>query len=85
MSEPWQLSAVDQAAMIGSGQLSATDLVNAVLARIEAADGDINAVVASNPDAARLAAEKADAAVTAGKELGPLHGVPVTIQVNADV
>ncbi|MGB0692164.1 MAG: amidase [Pseudomonadales bacterium] len=85
MSEPWQLSAVDQAAMIGSGQLSATDLVNAVLARIEAADGDINAVVASNPDAARLAAEKADAAVTAGEELGPLHGVPLTIKVNVDV
>lgn len=85
MKQLWKLSAIDQARGIAEGTFSAAAVMDSVLDRIDAADQDVNAIVDRDNDAARQAAEAADEAVARGDELGPLHGVPVTIKVNVDV
>jgi amidase len=60
-------------------QISALELTDQFIARIEALDGDINAVVVRDFDHARDAAKAADAALARGVHL-PLLGVPVTIK-----
>ena len=73
-------SAVELARGVAAREWSAADVVDAHVARIEAVDGALNAVVARRFDAARAEAKRADAAVRDGAPLGPLHGVPVTIK-----
>ncbi len=68
------------AATIASGELSSREALEHLVGRIEALDGDVNAVVQWDLDRARAAAARADAAVAAGADLGPLHGVPMTIK-----
>jgi len=79
------LSAVDAAALIRRRKLSPVDYVEAVLAAIEHTQPKINAFVTVMADAARDAARTAEAAVTSGAPLGPLHGVPVSIKDLIDV
>jgi len=83
--ELWQESASSLARKIRSGETTSREVVEAHLARIEAVNGSINAVVEVRPDEARRDADAADAAVRAGGPLGPLHGVPFTIKTNLDV
>ena len=85
MQPLWQLSAIDQAEGIVAGKFTSTELMNSVLDRIEGADREINAIVEVDSDAARQGAAEADEALTHGDNLGPLHGVPVTIKINVDV
>lgn len=68
------------AAAIRSKELSPVELMDAVLARIEARNPSINAFVYLAHDEARMAAKKAEDAVMSGRELGPLHGVPTAIK-----
>lgn len=72
--------AVDLARMIRDRELSPVDVVDAVLARIEALEPRLNAFAALDADAARAAAREAGAALSGGGPIGPLHGVPVTIK-----
>ena len=51
-----------------------------MLARVAACEPRLNAFVALDAERARAAARAAEAAVTRGETLGPLHGVPVTIK-----
>ncbi|TCZ60961.1 amidase [Roseicella aquatilis] len=83
--ETWRWDAVDIARAIRLGALSAREAAEAALARLEAVNPAINAVVDPLPDLALAAAEAADAARARGEQLGPLHGVPVTVKVNADM
>src|ERR671916_1115950 len=69
--------ATELAALIRSRQLSARELTDACLARIDELDGRVNAVVTLDADGARAAADAADAALAAGDPVGPLHGLPV--------
>ena len=71
-------SATEQAAAIASGELSSRELVSHVIERIERLDGDVNAVVTRDFDAALERATAADTAQASGQTLGPLHGVPFT-------
>lgn len=73
-------SATELARMIAAGELSSTELVQATIERIEQRNPDLNAVVFHGHDDALAAAAKADRAVLAGGELGPLHGVPTLIK-----
>jgi len=73
-------SASDLAAAIRGREVSAGEALEHQVARIEQLDGPINAVVHWDLDRARDAAESADAAVAAGDDVGPLHGVPITIK-----
>jgi amidase len=60
-------------------------VVDAHLARIEAVNPKLNAVVRVLADTARAAAAAADRKVAAGEALGPLHGVPITVKENIDM
>ena len=74
------LSAVEAAALIRRRNLSPVDYVRTVLAAIEASQDTINAFVSLAPDEALEAAQVAEDAVAKGKDLGPLHGVPVSVK-----
>ena len=80
----WQWSAPAIAASIRNGDISAAESVEAHCARMEAVNPALNAVVIDLRDDARATAAQADADRAAGKPLGPLHGVPVTIKTNVD-
>ena len=64
---------------------SCCDLLEAFIARIEAKNPAINAVVAVDYDAARQRAKAADEALRRGEVWGPLHGLPVTIKDTYEV
>ena len=80
----WRWSALDTAAAIRAKKISAHEAVQASLQRMDAVNGKLNAVVQRFDAEALAAADAADAAQARGEALGPLHGVPVTIKVNAD-
>jgi amidase len=71
------LGAVDMAAQIRAGQLSARDVMQAHLARIEAVNPAVNAIVTLHAEQALAASLAADEAQAHGRPLGPLHGLPV--------
>lgn len=73
--------AIEVAAQIRSGALSPLEAVDAAIARIEALDGPLNAVVVRDFDRAREAARGMKAAE--GDQ--PLFGVPMTIKESFDV
>ncbi|MFW5881192.1 MAG: amidase family protein, partial [Roseicyclus sp.] len=79
-SNPADLDAVAARALIGRRALSPLELAEACIARVEALNPAVNAVVAHDFDRLRDAARAAEAAVAAGAELGPLHGLPVAIK-----
>lgn len=84
MAVDGQMSAIETAAAIASGETSARDECEAAIARIEALDGAINAVVVRDFARARAAADQADAALARG-ERAPLLGVPMTVKEAFDV
>ena len=69
-----------QARAIREGKTSSRALLELFIDRIESLDGDINAVVTRDFDAARRAADQADAVLARGDPIGPLHGLPITIK-----
>ncbi|MAM73916.1 MAG: indoleacetamide hydrolase, partial [Tistrella sp.] len=81
----WQWDATDIAAGIRSRAISAREALTACFERMDAVNGRINAVVIRLDESAFAAADRADAALAAGEEPGPLHGVPVTIKINIDL
>ena len=68
------------AAKIRRRALSPVEVVDAFIARIEARNPSLTAFVHQGFEEARAAARKAEDAVMAGDELGPLHGVPTAIK-----
>ncbi|MHA2361020.1 MAG: amidase [Candidatus Thorarchaeota archaeon] len=79
------LTASEIAQRIKERELSAQQVVEAHIQRIEAVDKKINAVIITRFDEARAEAKEADEAIREGKPLGPLHGVPITIKEQFDV
>lgn len=73
-------SAAEVADAIRRREISSREVLDHLVSRIEALDRPVNAVVARDLERARAAAAAADAAVARGDELGPLHGVPMTIK-----
>lgn len=84
MTDLWRLSATDLAARIRAKTVSATEVARDALARLDAANPRINAVVDHRPEQVLAEAAAVDAAMARGEDPGPLAGVPVTIKVNAD-
>ncbi len=78
-------SAVELAALIKSKSISSLELTNLYIERIERFDETINAVVVRDFERARAAAEAADRALAKGQNLGPLHGLPMTIKEAYDL
>lgn len=85
MNELWRDSAHGLAARIRAGEVSSRDVVDAHLARIEAVNPHLNAVVRVLAAEARQAADAADSALANGDPVGSLHGVPFTVKENIDL
>jgi AtzE family amidohydrolase len=79
------LSAADIAKAVAGGKLSALDATEAALARITQHDGVLNAFTDVTADRARAKARAIDADIAAGKEVGPLAGVPFAVKNLFDV
>ena len=77
-------SAKTMARAIQDKEVSAVELVDAHLARIEEVNPTINAVVQLAADRARAEAVEADAALARGESKGTLHGVPFTLKDSID-
>jgi aspartyl-tRNA(Asn)/glutamyl-tRNA(Gln) amidotransferase subunit A len=71
--------ATELAELIRTGKASSVEVVQAHLDRIEATNPDVNAIV-TLADGALDAARAADRELAAGGQVGPLHGVPVTVK-----
>jgi amidase len=84
MEDLWRLSAADLAALIKSKKVSAKEAAQAALARLDAVNPKINAVIDHRPADVLAQAAGIDAAIARGEEVGTLAGVPITIKVNVD-
>jgi aspartyl-tRNA(Asn)/glutamyl-tRNA(Gln) amidotransferase subunit A len=67
-------------AALRAGTLTSTALTEAVLARIEATEPAVNAYITVTADLAREQAATADAELAAGRDRGPLHGIPFALK-----
>ena len=85
----WQWSAVETAAAIRKGEVTSKEVIHAHIDHMHKVNPALNAVVVDLGDGALRAAEAADVALakskSQGNDVGPLHGVPVTIKINIDV
>src|SRR3954470_17563335 len=63
--------------MVRSREISARELLEAHLDRIDRLNPSVNAIVTLDAEEARAAADAADRALAAGDAVGPLHGLPV--------
>jgi amidase len=77
-------SAKALARAIATREISATEVVTAHLARIEAVNPKLNAVVTHVAERALHEAHCADQRIAKGKRLGRLHGVPMTVKDSFD-
>src|SRR6202050_5538788 len=84
MEDLWRRSAADIALLIRSKKVSAKQAASAALARLDAVNPSINAVVDHRPEDVLAQAAAIDAAIARNEEVGPLGGVPVTVKVNID-
>lgn len=70
------LSIVELGRGLRQGDFTAEELTRVTLARIEVGDGAIHAFIRVEAEAAIAAARQADAELRAGRDRGPLHGIP---------
>jgi amidase len=84
MDNLWRLPAADLAALIRSKKVSAKEAATAALARLDAVNPAINAVVDHRPEEVLAQAAAIDAAIGRNEDPGVLAGVPVTVKVNID-
>ncbi|MFB6173864.1 MAG: amidase [Halobacteriales archaeon] len=81
--DPLETTVTDIHAAMAAGDLTAEGLVERYLARIEAYDGDLRAILTTN-DGARERARELDTAFGREGFVGPLHGVPVVLKDNQE-
>ena len=84
-ADPADLGALEARRLIARRQLSASDLAEACIARVDAVDHAVNALVARDFEGLRRDAEAADAAQARGEPLGALHGLPFAVKDMIDV
>lgn len=82
MSALWRATAGELAALYARGEATPEDALASVLARIEAVNGTLNAIVTLDPPGARDAAAASARRWKDGAALGPLDGVPITVKDN---
>jgi amidase len=79
-ASPVFLTVRDLTRMLRDRQISALELLELQLDRVQEVNPAINAVVAFDEERARKDAKRADEATARGKSLGPLHGLPMTVK-----
>jgi aspartyl-tRNA(Asn)/glutamyl-tRNA(Gln) amidotransferase subunit A len=83
--KPTDLTIPEAGAALRAGRLTATDLARAHLARIAVRDPILHAFVTVTHERALADAARADAELAAGRDRGPLHGIPVALKDTVDV
>ncbi len=78
-----EMSIADLQKAMAKGDITSEALTKAAIARIKALDGKLHAVIALNPDALTEARDM-DAARKAGKNLGPMMGIPILVKDNVE-
>ena len=84
-AELWQHDAWELAERVRGGDVSAGDLLELSLARIEQFDPKLNAVCFVDADQARADAERIDRRVAAGDDPGAFAGIPMGVKELAQV
>jgi aspartyl-tRNA(Asn)/glutamyl-tRNA(Gln) amidotransferase subunit A len=79
-NEICRLDAVNLARRIRAKELSPTEVIEAVLTRMEALEPHLHAFCTTTPDLARREAKRVEKAILTGEDVGPLAGVPVGIK-----
>ena len=79
-SDLHDLTLAEAARLISTRKLSPVELTDALLARTEALEPQLNAFITRTPDTARDAARAAEAEIARGGWRGPLHGVPFAVK-----
>ena len=77
----YHLSAHEASRLLASGEISAVELTEAVLSRIEAVDSQVRGLVTVTAEQARSAAQEADKRIREGIAT-PLTGVPLVLKDN---
>lgn len=80
MSELGYRSATDLVQAMKAKEVGSRELLDHLLARVEEHNPALNAVVTLDVERSRAAADVADAAAARGEDLGPLHGLPMTVK-----
>ncbi|MFC7219076.1 Asp-tRNA(Asn)/Glu-tRNA(Gln) amidotransferase subunit GatA [Streptomyces polyrhachis] len=80
MTDITKLTAAETAARIASGELTAVEVTEAHLARIDAIDEKVHAFLHVDREGARAQARAVDAKRERGERLGPLAGVPLALK-----
>ena len=80
----YRLSATQLRARIVAREVSALEVTDAALARLDAVNPWLNAVVDWRPDEVRERAREIDIRLARGEACGPLAGVPVIVKINVD-
>ena len=83
-SELWRLSASEVARLVRTRKVSAREVADAALQRLDSVNPRITAIVDCRPDLVREQADRVDSLLARGKDPGPLAGVPVTVKINID-
>src|SRR5215510_9792787 len=78
-------SARHLASQIRRKKIGSLELLDLYLARVDKYNPTLNAIIATDVEAARARARAADDALAKGETWGPLHGVPMTIKESYDV
>ncbi len=84
MAELWQRTATELSALVRRRDVSSREVASDALARLDAVNPSINAVVDWQPDVTLAQADAVDARIRRGEDAGLLAGVPVTVKVNID-
>ena len=79
-TDPFALTIREAGASLREGTLTATALTESVLARVEATEPALNAYITVTADHARKTAAAVDAELQAGRDRGPLHGIPFALK-----
>src|ERR1700754_2349111 len=84
MNELWRLSASEVARLVRTRKVSAREVAEAALQRLDSVNPRINAIVDCRPDQVREQADQVDSMLVRGNDPGPLAGVPITVKINID-
>lgn len=83
-NELWPLSASEVARLVRARKVSAREVADDALRRLDAVNPRINAIVDCRPDLVREQADQVDSELARGNDPGPLAGVPVTVKINIE-